>query len=124
MSQPYSQRGMTAISWLFAMGLIAFFALLALRLVPVYLDSYKVSSSLESLRSAGAEARSPGDLRALLMKRLQINSIRHIHPQQVHIENRGGVNWVNVAYETRKPLVGNIALVVSFDKSVEVPARP
>lgn len=120
----YSQRGMTAISWLFALILIGFFALVAMRLVPVYLDSYKVTSSLESLRSAGAEVRSPGELRSLLMKRLQINMVDAVQPQDVHIENRGDVTWVNVAYENRKPLFGNVDLVVSFDKSVEVPARP
>jgi predicted Kef-type K+ transport protein len=43
------QRGVTAIGWLIILGLIAFFVLLTLRLAPVYIEAYKVSSQLKSL---------------------------------------------------------------------------
>ena len=34
------QRGMTGIGWLTVLGLIAFFSLLALRMIPSYLEYY------------------------------------------------------------------------------------
>lgn len=119
----YSQRGMTAISWLLTMALIAFFALIAIRLVPIYLDGYKVASSLESLAAPGHEGRSPGELRSMLMKRLRINMVSDVTSRDVRVEARGGMHVVNVNYEKRQPLIGNIDVVISFDKSVEVPAR-
>ena len=45
------QRGMTAIGWLIVLAMIGFFVLLALRMVPAYLDYYKVVSTLEGLES-------------------------------------------------------------------------
>ncbi len=42
------QRGMTGIGWMIVLALIGFFVLLALRMVPAYLDYFKVVSTLEA----------------------------------------------------------------------------
>ena len=49
MSTRYNQRGMTAIGWLLVLGLIGCFTLVTLRLVPLYLEYYKVVAVLEGL---------------------------------------------------------------------------
>lgn len=118
-----SQRGMSAIGWLLVLGLAGFFAVILLKLVPIYVDGYKVSASLESLRNE-SQASGPGDLRRALLKRLDINMVSSVRPEDIYVEPRSGAMFVNVAYEVRTPLFGNLDLVVSFDESVEVPARP
>ncbi len=43
------QNGMTAIGWLIVLALIGFFVLLTLRMLPSYLEYYKIVSSLDSM---------------------------------------------------------------------------
>ena len=42
----HKQRGMTAIGWMLVLGLIAFFTLVTLRLLPMYMEYTKVVSVL------------------------------------------------------------------------------
>lgn len=42
------QKGMTLIGWLLTLGLIGFFVLLFLNIVPIYLEYFKVKRSWES----------------------------------------------------------------------------
>jgi Tfp pilus assembly protein PilE len=44
------QKGMTAIGWLIVLALIGFFVLLTLKMLPSYLEYYKIVSTLDSLR--------------------------------------------------------------------------
>ena len=45
------QRGVTAIGWMVILGLIGFFALIALKLFPMYSENFSVISSLKSLQN-------------------------------------------------------------------------
>ena len=59
------QNGMTAIGWMFVLLLIGFFALLALKMVPVYMEYFKVAQSLESLvKDQSWDEPSPQAIRA------------------------------------------------------------
>ena len=57
------QRGLTLISWILVLGVAFLFGVAALRLVPVYLEYLKISSSLTDVQHAFAgQAATPGDL--------------------------------------------------------------
>ncbi len=72
----HGQRGMTAIGWLIVLGLLAFFVLLILRLAPGYLESFKVTSVLESLlQEPYIGSKTPMEIRRLLENRMNVNSI-------------------------------------------------
>ena len=45
------QQGLTLISLVFILGLIGFFVMLTLKIVPIYLDHGKVKSALEALKA-------------------------------------------------------------------------
>lgn len=115
------QQGMTAIGWLFVLGLIAFFVLLALRLVPGYLEFSTVSTSLESLKNEpGITEKSVPEIRTMLGKRFDINAVTSITSKDVKLENKGGRLRVWVDYEVRVPVAGNIDAISKFKKEVEV----
>ncbi len=124
MSTPCRQRGMTLVGWMFTLALIGFAVMLAIKLVPVYVDGYKVSSSMDSLRTDTASVADASDLRRRLLKRLDINMVSDVKPQDISIERLGNALALNVNYEVREHLFGNLDLVVSFDKTTEVPVRP
>lgn len=118
------QRGMTAIGWVIVLGLIAFFTLVVLRLMPLYLEYSKVASVLESIKNEpGVTRQTKADIQRLIMRRFEINDVRNVDPKIAEIESRGGRLTVGMAYERRTNMIGNIDIVVSFDKSIEVIAN-
>ncbi len=113
--------GMSGLGFLLLLVVIGFFALLVIRLFPVYLEHYNVSSSLKSLQSeAQLEAMSNAEIRASLLRRFEVNDVTHVGKEDIKIEIEDGARRVNIAYEVRKPFLGNIDLVVSFSDTAEL----
>lgn len=117
-----NQKGMTAIGWLLVLMLVAIFALVGLRLIPVYLDSFKVTSSLESLvNDSGAKGKSGVEVRKLLIKRLDINMVTDVHADDITISRKREGIEVEVAYEARRKLFGDLYLLLDYKKAVIIP---
>ena len=115
------QKGMTAIGWLIVLALIGFFVLLALRMVPAYMEYYKVVSTLESLEEeTGWTDVSPQAIRRLLERRFDISYVQSITPRQVSIKPVGAYYNVSAKYSAREHLVGNVSVVMQFHKQVKV----
>lgn len=118
------QRGMTLGGWIVVLALIAFFALLALKIVPIYLDGYKVISSVQSLKNdSNARGKSARELREMLMKRLDINMVTDLPRDQIYISKVKRGYEVEVDYEVTEKIVGNLNVNVVFNEKVVVPDR-
>ena len=113
------QRGMTAIGWLIVLAILGFFVLLALRMVPAYLDFYKVVSTLEGLEAESGFS-SPREIRNLLERRFDISFIDTITPADVVIKPVGSTFTVKAAYEKSEHIAGNVYVVMDFEKEVVV----
>ncbi len=116
------QRGVTGITMILIVALIAFFSLLAIRLFPVYLEHFKVSSHLQNLAAEeGAGKFSDKEIRKTLAKRFDIDDVERIRPEDIFIE-RPDRNTIIIAieYEVRTPAFGNVDMVISFIDEVEV----
>jgi hypothetical protein len=59
----------------------------------------------------------------LLTKRLEINDVDSVTPKDIAITRTSTGITVDVKYETRKDLFGNIAVVGKFDERVELNQR-
>ena len=113
------QHGMTAIGWMLVLVIIGFFVLLALRMVPAYLDYYKVVSTLDAL-TAESGFSNPREIRKLLERRFDVSYVDAITPQDVEIKSKGNNYTVTAAYEKSEHIVGNVYVVMDFEKTVEV----
>jgi len=116
------QNGMTLISFLAVFVVAGFLVLLALKLVPVYLDHMKVKSSLEGLKTEAGLADKPAqEIRKMLQKRWDINSIQDLSAEEsVFIEKKSGGMKIQVAYEVEKPVMGNMSALIKFEDSITV----
>ena len=124
MNRWHHQKGMTAIGWLLVMGLIAFFTLITLRLVPAYLEFAKVTSVLESLQNEpGITRKTRGEIIQMITKRFDVNDVYQVDAKQVKITKDKGVLKVSINYERREHLFGNVDVVTTFDRQVEVVAN-
>lgn len=115
------QGGMTALGWIIVLGLIAFFALLTLKLLPNYLENFKVAETLDSLKNEpDITQKPPAEIRKLISRRFQINDVTHIDARDVQIEKGKGVTRVTATYEIRVPIMANVDAVTKFNESVEL----
>jgi hypothetical protein len=115
---------MTAIGWLLVLGLIAFFTLITLRLVPLYLEYAKVASILESLENEpGITDMSRTEIANIISKRFDVNDVRNVDPKTVRISKERGYLKVGFNYDRREHLISNIDVIATFDKHIEVPIR-
>ena len=116
------QKGMTGIGWLTVLGLIAFFALLTLRMVPSYLEYYKIAQALEKLPAeAGLADVNPTSIRLFLERQFDIGYVSAISHRDVRVKPAGANYEVQAKYDDRQHLFGNVDVVMSFDKKVKVP---
>ncbi|MFA5627812.1 MAG: DUF4845 domain-containing protein [Thiohalomonadaceae bacterium] len=119
-----SQAGMTLISWVLILAVAGILLMGVLRLFPVYMEHFNAASSLKSLSSdQGLQGSSPAEIRKALMKRLQINDVERVHPEDIIVERAGNVYRVTMEYEAVVPFIYNISFLVHFDDMAEVAAR-
>ena len=124
MKSIYRQRGMTPIGWIFVFLLIAFFTLIALKLVPIYLDSFTIGSVISDMKKEpGIANKAPREIVVMIEKRLDINMVKGITADDIFVEKVGDTLSISAEYEVRENLFANVDVVVSFNKSVEVSAR-
>lgn len=121
MKRWHNQRGMTAIGWLLVLGLIGFFTLITLRLLPMYLEYAKVVSVLESLENeADITQKTRGEIIEIITRRFDVNDVKTVDPKIVKVAKDRGKMTLGMEYERREHVIGNIDVVGHFEKQVEV----
>lgn len=117
------QEGLTFLSLLIVLAVIGFFAYIGIKLTPVYLEHFSVTSSLQSLAEEESQGLAVGELRSRLLKRLEINNVSHVTENDISIRSDAGSKTVTIQYEVQEPFYGNVSLLLSFEDSVTLAGR-
>jgi predicted membrane protein len=116
------QRGMTMLSWLVVLGIAVFFILIGIKMVPTYLENYSVKQVLTNMENdRSVRTMSAQEMRKSFMKRLKINSVYEFDRDWMKITKQKNGNLISVDYEIRKPVAGNVAIVMTFSDSALIP---
>ena len=115
------QQGLTFISLVFVLGLIAFFVLLGLKIGPIYLDHSKVVSALTEIEKTGhIEELSEAQIRNSLSKRFNINYVNDVTQDDITVTKQGNYLKVAIEYEVVRKIAGNLSVLVEFNDVIEV----
>jgi len=115
------QQGITGLAMALILVMVAFIALIALRLVPIYIEHFSVSSHLtQLLADLRKSTMSDKEIIDTLEKRFDIDDVKHVTKDDITIDRDGGPIKVKIEYEVRTPAMGNVDMVVSFYDEVEV----
>jgi len=118
------QRGMTFLGWLIVLALIGFFAMLIMKLGPIYMENYTIRMALESMQNEpGISEKTPGEVRRMFQQRMDMNYVTRLSPEAVKIRRDSGVTYLEVDYEVREHLVGNVDAIVTFSDKAQL-GRP
>ncbi|MCP5312054.1 MAG: DUF4845 domain-containing protein [Chromatiaceae bacterium] len=117
-----NQRGMTMLSWLVVLGVAVFFILVGIKMVPTYLENYSLRQVLANMEQDRAVRNmSPGEMKKSFIKRLKINSVYEFDRNAIKINKEKFGTRFAVDYEVRKPVAGNVFIVMAFSESVVIP---
>lgn len=117
------QRGISFLSLIAIAGMLGFAAVIGLKLIPIYMDSWKIDGVMEAVISeSGIDEQSRQEVISSLLKRLDINAADAVnytnYNESLTVIKRKKKVTINIFYRVETPLIGNLTLVAEFDKSV------
>ncbi len=117
------QRGISFLSLIAIAGMLGFAVVLGLKLIPIYMDSWKIDGVMEAVISeSGIDDQSRQEVISSLLKRLDINAADAVnytnYKESLTVIKRKKKVTINIFYRVETPLIGNLRLVAEFDKSV------
>ena len=117
-----SQKGMSVLSWMVMLAVVAFLASAVFKMVPHYLDYMSMKKIITSVETDKvADIRTVGDFCTHVSKGMSVNSIRDLDLEKslkVTIENNEF--RAHLKYERREALIENLDLVARFDQEFRV----
>ena len=119
------QRGLTMFGFLFVALVLVMVALLAMKLVPAYIEFFSVKKILATMgQDSEVRSKSNSEIRSDFSRRAGVGYVTEVKPEDLSIDRRGGIPAISVDYEFRTKLVGNVSLVVDFSASSDPSAAP
>lgn len=117
----HRQRGATFLGMLTIIAILGAALYAGIRLTPLYLEYFAVVRAMEQVaKNEDASSTTPVAIRTLLNNRWAIEDIKSLNVNDIQITKIAGGFDINAAYRAEAPFIGNVSLVVDFDKTVEV----
>jgi hypothetical protein len=116
------QKGLSTVGIIAVVGIFGFLVVTFFKVFPMYYGNFKLTSVLETIQNDSAvDPKSKKAIWESLQKRLYINEMRDIQREHVKMKrSKDGKTTVTVAYELRKPYIGNLFIGASFVESVVI----
>jgi type II secretory pathway pseudopilin PulG len=113
---PGKQGGMSLTGLILVLMVVGVFALLAIKIVPSYLEFRAVRDGMARAKAAGG---SVSEMRQAFDKSAEINNVEAIRGRDLVISNEGGSPQISFSYEKRIPLTGRATLVIDYDGTTD-----
>ncbi len=115
------QQGIGIIRLLFFSFILILSVVFAVKTIPSYLADMTVTSVLKHLAKDIQEHKiRQQDIRQVLLRRLARNNIKSVKKTDITIKKHNGKLMIVIDYEVKKPLIGNISIVLDFRQEQEV----
>jgi len=113
--------GLTLLGFLIVLSLSLFFAYTGMKTIPSYLEYNALLNALKTLQNDPEAADlAPSKIRDRIQRSLWVSyASNNIRDEHIRISRDDGVQ-IRVAYEVRKTWIGNIDLMLHFDKTVKL----
>ncbi|MCK4865240.1 MAG: DUF4845 domain-containing protein [Gammaproteobacteria bacterium] len=123
MQSKNKQKGLTGISIMVMLVAIAFIAVIFLKIMPIYFDAFKVGDVVTAMKDERGLGDKPNnEIAKMILKRLDVNMVTDVTKEDILVERAKNIVYIDIEYEVRKPMFGNLDVIISFKKSVEAPA--
>lgn len=108
------QRGLTMFGFLFTAVALVMAAMLAMKIVPAYIEFFSVKKILSAMEQSGLEGKTNAEIRSDFERRANVDYVSVVQGDDLLIVRERGVPKVGAEYEFRTRLIGNVSLVIDF----------
>jgi hypothetical protein len=110
------ERGMTFLSLVFILAVVAFFALLGFRMMPAYVEYFTVQRIITDLvNSPELKGASIREVQNAFDRRAVIDYISAVKGTDLQVDkNKDGIS-ISASWEHKVPLVYNISALIEFE---------
>jgi hypothetical protein len=116
------QKGLTLISWLIILAIVLFNGIIALNIVPVYINDNSVKTLMRNLEmDSTVRGMTPKALKGTITKRLRINNVYNVSKEHITIKKGKNDYVIIIQYEPRGKLMGNLDYIVTFKHEARIP---
>ncbi len=114
------QEGMTLIGALMVMSIIGFLFYTGIRVGPIYSEYYSVVKAMKTVAAEpGVGNKSPSEIKTMMQKHFYSSYVERVKASEIKITRSRGKKMV-VKYDVDEAFIGNIHLLIKFDKSVDL----
>jgi hypothetical protein len=115
-----AQRGATMWSTVTIALMVGFFALMAFKLAPVYLDHGIIRKSMQEIANQqGFKDMTQQQILSAMQKRMMIDNIRGFSSDAFSVSrDRGGEKFIVINYSQKIPIFANISALVEFEEEI------
>lgn len=119
------QKGMSMWMMLLVGAMAGFYALCAVKLIPVYSEYLTVRDILTQVSDEfDAETTTIGQMRRRIENLLNVNQVYGIKTDDIEIYRKSGKTYIDGSYEGRVTVVGRLDVVLRFDDLQYVAGQP
>ena len=108
------QRGLSLVNLIIMLAVAAFLAVMGMKLVPAYIEYYKVKKLFASMEQAGDLKGTVREIRNSWEKRNAIEDVRSIKGEDLEITKEGGETVLSANWSVKVPLVSNVSACLDF----------
>ena len=119
---PKKQVGIGLTGWMLMIAIFGSVLTIGMKLVPPFLDHNTMSKVLDGIAEVdGLSQQRDEAIRKMIKTRFKLNNVRDFKVKD-NVELKRSKQGVEIVmdYEVRMNLFGNVDLIASFDKSVEL----
>lgn len=111
------QKGMTFLGYAIVLSIIGFFAIMAMKLVPLYLEYQSVVRIMNNVAEQASPQTPPNAVRQSIQKQFDVNNIKRVTGRDIVVRRDKGTTVISVDYEARTKFAGQLWFLMVFDHS-------
>ena len=114
------QQGITTLGILIGAMFIIAVMLLAIKVVPLYINDYAIGKAVASLAEEdNLYRKTKSEIRNIVRRKLTADYVDDLDDDAFEVEKTKGVIIIDINYEARVSVVSNIDLVAKFSHHLE-----
>jgi hypothetical protein len=110
------QSGLTLVGLIFGLGVLVFAALLAMKLIPPYMEYHTAKNAIRAI-ARSQQGGSPSDIRRAWEGRAAVDDINAIKASDLEVSKDGNQLVLGFSYRKEVPLFANLGVYIDFAAS-------
>ncbi len=112
------QRGMSIIGMLLLLVLIGMVALIAMQVIPMYVQYYSIKSTIESVRKESVGSMSREEIQRAIQKRFDIGYVSNVQAKDLNIRNDRRGKILDLVYQDERKLIEGLYVTLKVNESI------